>query len=134
MCDTNPQILYVDGDKDSLEIVRLLLKQADDDYDVTTLHSAEEAFEMISKRSFDLYIIDQPWRKPSGLELCQKVRQKDPKAPIVVFSVMSREADREKAFAAGASEYLVKADDISRLTDTVERLLNNSEPVTNMAA
>ncbi len=134
MSDTYPQILYVDGDRDSLEIVRLLLKQADDGYDVTTLHSAEEAFELISKRTFDLYIFDQPWRKPSGLELCQKVRQKDPEAPIVVFSVMSREADRKKAFAAGASEYLVKADDINRLADTVERLLYAKEPVSNSAS
>jgi two-component system response regulator VicR len=129
MCLSFSQILYVDGDPDSCEIVRLLLKQMDNDYEITTLTSAEEAFDLISRKSFDLYIFDQPWRKPSGLELCQKVRQADPEVPILVFSVMSREVDRKKAFAAGANEYLVKADDINRLAETVKRLLAKDIPV-----
>ena len=123
MCFSYHQILYVDGDTDSCEIAKLLLEQSDGGYEINTLTSVEEAFDLISRKSFDLYIFDQPWRRPSGLELCQKIREKDPEIPIVVFSTMSREVDRRKAFAAGASEYLIKADDIGRLANTVERLL-----------
>jgi len=133
MCLSYPQILYVYSDRDSCEIVQMILQQAEIDYEITTLTSAEEALDLISKKSFDLYIFDQPWRKPSGLELCQKVREKDPEVPVVVFSVMSREVDRKKAMAAGASEYLVKADDISRIAETVKRLLENKAPVTQIA-
>ncbi len=100
---------------DSCEIVRMMLQQADGNYEITTLNSADEAAELMSKRAFDLYIFDQPWRQPSGLDLCRKVREKDGKTPILIFSVMSRDSDREKALAAGANVYLIKVDDIDQL-------------------
>src|ERR1700754_82683 len=108
MCYSYPQILYVDSDSDSCEIVRMMLHQADEDYGVTTLNSADEAVNMLSQRAFDLYIFYQPWRATSGIDLCRKVREKDGKTPILVFSVMSRDEDREKAMAAGANVYLIK--------------------------
>ncbi|HEV7642994.1 MAG TPA: response regulator [Pyrinomonadaceae bacterium] len=124
MCYSYPQILYVDSDSDSCEIVRMMLQQADGSYEITTLNSADEAVELLSQRAFDLYIFDQPWRQPSGLSLCRKVREKDGKTPILIFSVMSRDSDREKAMAAGANVYLIKVDDIDLLTTTVKRLLD----------
>jgi DNA-binding response OmpR family regulator len=123
MCYSYPQILYVDSDSDSCEIVRMMLQQADENYEVTTLNSADEAAELLSRRVFDLYIFDQPWRHPSGLDLCRKVRERDGKTPILIFSVMSREADREKAMVAGANVYLIKVDDIDLFTLTVKQLL-----------
>jgi DNA-binding response OmpR family regulator len=125
MCYSYPQILYVDGDIDSGEVVRMILQQADEDYEVTILDSTEEALELMSQRAFDLYIFDQPWREPSGLELCRKVREKDGVTPIILFSVMSRETDRYKAMAAGASAYLIKADEIDQLAGLVKRLLSD---------
>ncbi len=129
MCYSYPQILYVDSDPDSCEILRMMLQQADESYEITTLNSAEDAVELLSRRAFDLYIFDQPWRQPSGLDLCRKVREKDGKTPILVFSVMSRDVDREKAMAAGANVYLIKVDDIDLLTTTVKRLLDGREAV-----
>jgi DNA-binding response OmpR family regulator len=102
----------------------MMLQQADGDYEVTTLNSTEEAAELISQRSFDLYIFDQPWRNPSGLDLCRTVREHDGKAPILIFSVLSRDVDRQKGMMAGATEYLVKVEDINDLTSTVRRLLD----------
>ncbi len=124
MSQSYPRILYVDNDADSCEIVQMMLEQADESYKVTTLDSAEEAAGLINLRPFDLYIFDQPWHVPSGLELCRQVREKDGKTPILIFSVLSREADREKAAEAGANEYLVKADEIQKLVATVKRLLD----------
>jgi DNA-binding response OmpR family regulator len=126
MCYSYPQILYVDGDADSGEVVRMILQQADEDYEVTVLDSAAEALELLSHRAFDLYIFDQPWREPSGLELCRKVREKDGVTPIIIFSVMSREADRDKAMAAGANCYLIKADEIDQLAGIVKSLLGDN--------
>jgi DNA-binding response OmpR family regulator len=102
----------------------MLLLQTDENYEITTLNSSDEAAELMSKRAFDLYIFDQPWRQPSGLSLCRKVREKDGKTPILIFSVMSRDTDREKAMAAGANVYLIKVDDIDVLATTVRRLLD----------
>lgn len=134
MCLSFPQILYVDGDADCCEIVRMILDQSGSSYDLTTLYFAEDALALIAKRSFDLYIFDQPWRKPSGLELCKKVRENDPHVPILIFSVLSGEIDRGKAKTAGASAYLVKANDIDEIADTIERLLDQAGPKLETAA
>jgi DNA-binding response OmpR family regulator len=128
MCYSYPQILYVDGDLDSREILKLMLQQADENYEITVVEMAEDAVELISKRSFDLYIFDQPWRTQSGIDLCRFVREKDAKTPILVFSVMSRDGDREKAMRAGATAYLIKADDTDRLVQQVQQLLKFPAP------
>lgn len=122
MRNSFPQILYVD-DAEACEMAQLLLEQSENDYEITAASSPEEAFSLISQRAFDLYIFDNPWRKPTGLELCRKVREDHPKAPIVIFSVRAQDADREEALAAGANDYLIKPNDLNRLIRTIDLLL-----------
>ncbi len=117
------QILYVDSDESCCGLVRRLLG-TDGDHEVTTAGTAEEARELMAARTFDLYIFDQPWRYPvTALDLCQYVRQKDGNTPILIFSVLTGEADRSKALAAGANEFLIKPDDVMGLPETAGRLL-----------
>jgi DNA-binding response OmpR family regulator len=92
--------------------------------EVTTAGAPAEAREILAAGKFDLYIFDQPWRYPlATLELCRFVRQTDSSTPILVFSVLTGESDRNKAQAAGANEFLIKPDDINRLPETVSHLL-----------
>ena len=123
MSHSAPQILYVDSESACCTLAGLLLASSGQS-EVTTADSAEEALQLMSARSFDLYIFDEPWRDRSALELCRRVRQKDRKAPILIFSVLQSEMDRDRAFKAGASEYLIKPDDVNRLAEVAERLLN----------
>lgn len=125
MPDPSSQILYIDSDESCRHFVRQLLEAAG--CEVTTLDAPDKAPELITAGKFDLYIFDQPWRYPlSALELCRCVRQNDEKTPILIFSVLTGELDRSKALAAGANEFLIKPDDINRLPETVERLLQKS--------
>ena len=119
----NPQILYVDPDESCRSLVRLLL-EAEGDYELTIIGSEAEALEAITTKTFDLYIFDLPWRYPSWIELCRRAREQNRETPIVIFSVMPHQLDRDKAFTAGANAYLVKPDDVSRLAETVKRLLD----------
>jgi DNA-binding response OmpR family regulator len=104
-------------------MVRLLLQQANQDLEITTVVSSKDAWDAILKRSFDLYIFDNPWSESSGLELCRQVRQRDGKTPVIIFSVMGHDIDRENALEAGADLYLVKPNDVGRLTEEVSALL-----------
>jgi CheY-like chemotaxis protein len=125
MPDPQPQILYVDPDESCRTLVRLLL-EAEGDYELTIIGSVEEALEAISAKPFDLYIFDLPWRYPFWIDLCRRAREQNGKNPIVIFSVMPHQLDREQAFAAGADAYLVKPDDVSRLAETVRQLLDGN--------
>ncbi len=123
------RILYVEDYEDSCELVRIMLASEKRGYIFSTTKSAFEALDLIEKESFDLYILDYWLPEMSGVELCCRIRQTDAATPILFFTGMARPADRGVGMAAGADEYLVKPDDLDKLTVTVKRLLNKNSVV-----
>ncbi len=124
MLSPNPCIVYVDDNRDSLEMIELMLRMDDDSYRVSTVSTADKALALLESQPIDLYILDYSLPEMSGAELCRRIRQTDSRTPILFYSAMAREIDREKAMAAGATEYLIKPNDLEKLTETVGRLLN----------
>jgi DNA-binding response OmpR family regulator len=125
---SNIRILCVDDDQDSCELLEYMLSFANSDYQVTTISSSKEALSLISSNSFDLYIFDCALPDASGIELCREVRQTDDRTPILFFSAMAFAEDKTAALHAGATEYLVKPNDLNKLTETVEKLLSPESP------
>ena len=119
-------ILYVDDNNDSCEMVRLMLSYANRDYVVTSAEVADKALALIENQAFDLYIFDYGLPETSGVELCQYIRQFDRETPILFFSAMARPFDQDEAIAAGATDYLVKPNDIDKLPAKVEQLLSSN--------
>jgi len=117
------RILYVDDDRDSRELLKYMLFFADPNYQVKTASNGKEALSLIKSDSFDLYILDYFLREISGIDLCREIRAIDLHKPILFYSGMSAERDKNVARQAGATEYLVKPDDLDKLTITVEKLL-----------
>ena len=122
------QILYVDDDSDSCEMISLLLCHAGEEYSVTTVTTAEEALIFMESRTFDLYILDLWLPKMNGVELCRRIRKRDPNTPVLFFSALARPADRIQAEAAGANDYLIKPNDLDKFENTVKRLLKENKP------
>lgn len=124
MLSTNPRILCVDDDQDSCELISLMLHLADSSYQVTTVSTARKLLDLIESQSFDLFLFDYALPEMTGIELCRRIRQTDSQTPILFYSAMAREIDRNAALAAGATEYLIKPNDLEKLTETVKRVLN----------
>lgn len=123
------RILCVDDDDDSCELMEIMLRQEDDGYEMTSASDARKALALIAGQSFDLYILDYSLPDTAGTELCRKIREIDSDTPIMFYTAMARPVDRQTAMAAGATEYLVKPNDLDRLTGTVRRLLNKKASV-----
>lgn len=119
----HPYILYVDDNLDSCEMLALMLQFADDRWRIETVSDANEAARLIAGSSFDLYILDYAMPKICGVELCRQIREIDTQTPILFYSGMTRPIDRETALAAGATEYLIKPNDLDKLIEIVRRLL-----------
>ena len=120
------RILCADDDNDWCELLTLMLRQADDRYQVVSVSTVQKALVLIENLSFDLYILDYALPDGTGTELCRKIRQNDSDTPVMFYSAMAREIDRQMAMEAGANEYLVKPNDLERLTGTIKRLLNDA--------
>ena len=130
VCESpNPRILYVDDDQDGCEMIGLMLKLANQSYEITAVSDARKALVLMEKQPVSLLILDSGLPEISGIELCRRIRLTDSQTPIMFYSGMAREIDRREAMAAGATEYLVKPNDLEKLTETVERLLTAAATV-----
>lgn len=132
MLPAKPRILCVDG-KECCEMFDLMLKLDGFVYDFVGADSDEEALKLMANEKFDLYILEYRLPNISGIELCRQIRKTDSETPIIFFSGMARPADRDRGMAAGATEYLIKPNDLDRFAETIERLLHKSSTVSKIS-
>jgi CheY-like chemotaxis protein len=123
------RILVVEDNRDSRDMVRTLLSESGDDYEVTAVETAAEALALDGKKAFDLYVLDIWLPGMDGLGLCRRLRERGRTQPIIFFSAMVQTADRDYVLAAGANEFLVKPKDIDNFLPTVARLLKETVAV-----
>ena len=117
------RILCVDDDEDIRDLLQNLLGFSD--LEAITVQDTEAALLLIEKEQFSLYIIDGQLPGVSGLGLCEEIRQRDRKTPIIIFSGHAYASDRAAGMLAGANVYLVKPD-TSEIVPTVKRLLEEA--------
>lgn len=94
--------------------------------DVTTALDGRTAMEHIHKEFFDIYLLDYCLPDTTGVELCKRIRRFDQRAPILIYSALDRDVDRQQSLEAGANMYLVKPDELEMIKPQVERLLQQS--------
>ena len=125
------RILLVEDNPDTQTLLLLLLGNSG--YAVTPSGTCAEAFRAAKRGLFDLYVIDGLLPDGSGLDLCQKLHNLNPRIPILFHSGLTCETDKQQAYKAGAHEYIVKPADIDKITAAVARLINR-EPVRKSAS
>jgi two-component system, OmpR family, response regulator RegX3 len=124
MSESNVRILCVEDNRDSREMIAILLRGSNPDYSVKAVETAAEALALTSREVFDLFILDIWLPGMDGVELCRRLREQGVTAPIMFFSAMGVQAkDQDYVLAAGADAFLVKSIDLEKLVATVERLL-----------
>lgn len=119
-----PRILIIDDDRDSCELMQLMLQYSDADYEITSVLKPEEGLQLAASLPFDLYLLDCRFVGIHGIEVCRRLRQSGTETPIMFFTGEAQESVRQEALRAGADAYLIKPDDLKELTGTVKRLLS----------
>ena len=117
-------ILYVDNDLESCELIKDSFFKDEKEYDVTCISGTAEAMDLMRRFSFDVIILEYSLLEMTGAELCRKIRLDDHNTPVVIYSALYRDIDRERALDAGANAFIVKSDGLSNLSATIRRLLD----------
>ena len=127
MIDPKCRVLCVDDHRDTSEMLQLLL--AEEDYEVHTAATIEEACDLAGNTQYDLYVLDKRLPDGTGLDLCQKLNELTPGIPCIFYSGDAYEIHRREAMAVGAAAYVAKPN-IEALISTVHELLADSECAT----
>lgn len=117
-------ILCVDDNEDIRFILSAFLGRAG--YQVRTASGVVEGLRLAESERFDLYVLDNRFADGAGLDLCHRIREFDSATPILFFSGLAYDSDRRCGLDAGAQDYLVKPNDLDKLTETVTLLIGNN--------
>ncbi|GJE26894.1 response regulator [Methylobacterium organophilum] len=112
-------ILLVDDHPVVREGYRLLLERQPGYRVVAEAEDAAGAYRAYKAAKPDLVVMDIAMPGPSGIEALRHIRQWDPQARILVFSMHGGAAFALKAFEAGASGYVTKSSAPSELVRAV---------------
>jgi two-component system NtrC family response regulator len=115
-------LLVVDDEKNYLLVLKELL--SDEGYEVLTAQSGANALAILKETELDLILTDMKMPGMSGLELLEKLKQKDPQLPVVMMTAFGTVEKAVEAMKKGAFDYISKPFDNENLKKTVATALN----------
>ena len=124
LAEQEPQlVLAADDDEVILGLIAYRLEHSG--YRVITAHDGQEALRLALAERPALAVIDVMMPKLDGYELTRALRSHDETRhlPIILLTARAQQADADRGFDAGASEYLPKPFSPEELRSVVETLL-----------
>jgi two-component system response regulator len=83
-----------------------------------------EAIDAIEKRRPDLMLLDLIMPNVDGFSVLEHVKEKGYAFPVIVYSNLQRDTDRDRCMALGAKDYIVKGElTLKELRERVKKYL-----------
>jgi len=127
--DENYRILLVEDNKvNQIVAIRMLRKIGMSN--VVLVDNGEKAVNEVKKQHFDAVIMDCQMPVMDGYVATAEIRKLEGYArnvPIIAVTADAMEGDRERCIAAGMTDYIAKPINSVRLSEVLERLLQNGK-------
>ena len=117
------KVLVVEDDPDQLEVTRMSLKAAG--FAIGTASNGIDALKKAQTVSPDLILLDVMMPGMNGFAVCETLRENHATAsiPVLMLTGLCSHISQLVAFAAGATDYLIKPFVPEELVSKVEKLL-----------
>ncbi len=117
----NAKILIVDDEQDTLDIFR---RHLEDEYDIDTAHSAEEALEKLENNTYHIAMTDMVMPGTDGIELLTQIKKRLPHVAVIVISGKATIGMAVEAMKIGAEEFIEKpVEDLDLLKIIIKKIL-----------
>ncbi len=93
---------------------------------VISAGTAREGIDLVQQKRPDVVMLDVRLPDQSGLDAYDKIRQIDPRLPVIIMTAFARTETAIEAMRRGAYEYLVKPVDFKRLKEVVGKAIEVS--------
>ncbi len=119
------QILIVEDEPDVLLLLENRVRAAG--HDVESATDGETALEMIVERRPHVIVLDWMMPRVSGIDVLEKLRVDDPdhEVKVLMLTAKSQQTDIDRAYAAGADDYIVKPFSSRDLIERVAALVGD---------
>ena len=129
-------LVMADDDLDSTYLFRRILQQLDASIQLSVVHDGDGLLDFLYFNTVDLIFLDLNMPCKSGF-VCLDAIRLDPRCkqvPIIVYSSSTRQSDIRRAYAGGASLYVVKPFSALHLKHALQHILsiNWKAPVEKM--
>jgi CheY-like chemotaxis protein len=116
-------ILLADDSVTIRKVVELTFME--EDYELISVGTGNEALERSEESTPDLLIADVHMPEPGGYDVCRALKEKDPNLPVLLLVGSFEPFDPAEVQACGADAFLKKPFDSQELLQKVEKLLES---------
>jgi two-component system response regulator HydG len=119
------RVLVVDDEASARSGLEKLLRQ--EGYVVDTAADGDAALAIVAEHPPDLVLTDLRMPGMDGLELLERLRERDGELPVLVVTALGDVSTAVQAMRAGADDYLTKPIDFDALSVVIERVLQRRD-------
>jgi len=122
---TRRTVLVVDDEQNNLDLIRMVMEEADVPLDLATASNGLEAIRLVRALMPALVLMDLKMPVLDGWEAtrCLKADRATAGVPVIALTAQAMAGDGERALAAGCDGYLTKPLDIPALLDLLREWL-----------
>jgi DNA-binding NarL/FixJ family response regulator len=125
MAQPAKSVLWIDDEAELLEPHRMFLR--DKGFDVEMATNADDAVEMVRRRSFDVVLLDEQMPGKRGLQALEELREADPNLAIVMVTKSEEDSTMTEAIGNALDGYLVKPVSPRQVYAAITRLLDGAK-------
>ena len=115
------KILLIEDDRLLANLVKQALKEQH--YIVDFVTNGYDGLELANSFQYDLILLDLILPKLKGIEVCQKIRGRGDRTPILLLTAQDTTSKKVRGLDAGADDYLVKPFELEELLARIRALL-----------
>ncbi len=120
------RILLVEDEKSLQEVIALNLRM--EGYEVIVAGEGKTAIQLWSDQHFDLILLDVMLPGVDGFSICEQIRLRDEKTPIIFLTAKDTPQDRVQGLSLGADDYINKPFHLQELLLRIKNVLKRSNP------
>lgn len=120
------RILLVEDEKSLQEVIALNLRM--EGYEVMVAGEGKTALQLWSDQHFDLILLDVMLPGVDGFSICEQIRLRDEKTPIIFLTAKDTPQDRVQGLSLGADDYINKPFHLQELLLRIKNVLKRSNP------
>lgn len=121
------RIALVDDDRNILTSVSMTLEA--EGFEVETYNDGQSALDAFGRRMPDMAVLDIKMPRMDGMDLLQRLRQKESTLPVIFLTSKDDEIDEVLGLRMGADDYVKKPFSQRLLVERIRALLRRQEAI-----